>query len=80
MMLQSVPLRIITPVVWLESPDWLTPEQASYLSGHDLETVHWLIEDGGVDARRDGGTWLIEKESLHDYQEALALVLHWWDG
>ena len=72
--------RIVTPVTWAFAPDWLTVEQASCLSGHDEDTVKWLILDGGVDAKRDGGAWLIDKASLHDYQEALALVLHWWDG
>lgn len=48
------------------------------LSGHDEDTVKWLILDGGVDARQDGDTWLIDKMSLHEFQEALALVLHWW--
>ena len=77
MMLQPVPLRIITPIVWLEFPDWLTPAQASYLSGHDADTVLWLIEDGAVETRCDGDAWLIEKASLYEFQEALAEVLHW---
>ena len=72
--------RMATPVTWAFAPDWLTVEQASYPSGHDDDTVKWLILDGGVDAKQDGDTWLIDKESLHEYQEALALVLHWWDG
>lgn len=72
--------RIITPVTWLAAPDWLTVEEASYLSGHDEDTVKWLVLDGGVDAKRDGDTWLVEKLSLHEFLEALALVLHWWDG
>jgi len=66
--------RIVTPVTWAFAPDWLTVEQASYLSGHDEDTVRWLVEDGSIDTRLDG---LIDKESLHEYQEALALVLHW---
>jgi hypothetical protein len=36
-----------------------------------------LILDGGIDAKRDGDSWLIEKLSLYEFQEALALVLHW---
>jgi len=57
----------------------LTVEEACHLSGHDEVTMRWLILDGGVDAKRDGDTWLVKKESLHEYQESLALVLHWWD-
>ena len=70
--------RVATMVDWAFAPDWLTVEQASSLSGHDEDTVKWLILDGGVDVRRDGDTWLIDKASLHEYQEALVLVLHWW--
>jgi hypothetical protein len=70
--------RIATMVDWAFAPDWLTVQQAVELSGHDVDTVRWLIEDGAVDTRRDGDTWLIEKESLYEFQEALAEVLHWW--
>jgi hypothetical protein len=71
-MLQSVSLRVITPVVWLEAPDWLTLEEASYLSGHDLDTVRWLANDGAFDLRDDG---LIDRASLREFQEALLEVL-----
>jgi hypothetical protein len=70
--------HVATMVDWAFAPEWLTVKEASYLSGHDEDAVKWLILDGGVDAKRDGDTWLIDKASLHDYQEALALVLHWW--
>ena len=73
-MLQSVPQRVITPVVWYEFPDWLTVEQACYLSGHSLDDMLFIIEDGGVDLNLDG---LIDKASLYEFQESLALVLHW---
>jgi len=69
---------IVTPVSWAFAPDWLTVGEASHLSGHDKDTIVWLILDGGIDAKRDGGTWLVDKWSLHDFQEALAEVLHWW--
>ena len=32
-MLQFVPPRMLTPVIWLEAPEWLTPEEASELPG-----------------------------------------------
>jgi len=44
-----------------------------------VDTLHWLIHDGGVDAKRQGDTWLIEKASLREFQETLLEVLHWWD-
>jgi hypothetical protein len=68
--------RIITPVTWLAAPDWLTPEEAAYLSGHDVDLIRWLMEDGSVETNEAG---LIDKASLHEYQECLALVLHWND-
>jgi hypothetical protein len=66
--------RIITPVVWLEAPDWLTIEEACFLSGWDRASMMEIIAEGGVDLNDAG---LIEKESLHEFQESLALVLHW---
>jgi hypothetical protein len=33
-----------------------------------------IIDEGGVDLNTDG---LIEKRSLHEFQEMPALVLHW---
>ncbi len=69
--------RVVTPVSWAFAPEWLTIRQAAELSGHDRETLGWLIQDGAVDARRWGKTWLIEKVSLREFQDALALVLHW---
>jgi hypothetical protein len=43
----------------------------------DVPLLRSLIEDGGVDARREGDDWVIEKQSLQEYQEALALVANW---
>lgn len=71
--------RIVTPVMWAFAPDWLTIQEACDLSGHDAATIQWLIENGAVDAEREGDTWLIEKRSLWEFQEALAEVLHWDD-
>jgi hypothetical protein len=64
-----------TPLTWALAPDWLTPGQAGYLTGHNsLDYVQWMIDDDAVDLDEDG---LIEKRSLWDFQEALALVLNW---
>ena len=62
------------PTDWLFYPDWLTLEQASYLSGWDRASVLEIIDEGGVDLNTDG---LIENRSLHEFQEMLAIVLHW---
>ena len=75
MRVQSTHQRLITPVVWwLEMPEWLTAEQASYLTGHSVDYINWAVQDGCLDANDAG---LICKDSLHEFQEALALVLHW---
>ena len=71
--------RVITPVSWIAAPEWLTVREACELSGHDVDTLHWMIQDGALDTRREGDTWLIEKASLREFQEALLEVLHWWD-
>jgi len=67
----------VTPVTWALASDWLTIPDASRLSGFAPDLLCFLIGDGGVDAKQDGATWLIEKQSLLDYQECLALVLNW---
>jgi hypothetical protein len=66
--------QIVTPAAWIYAPDWLTPDQASYLTGHSVDHIKWMIQDGCVDTNDAG---LIEKRSLHEFQESLALVLHW---
>jgi hypothetical protein len=71
--------RIVTPVSWIVAPEWLTVEEASELSGHDPEVLVDLIWDGGVEAKQEGETWFIERDSLHDFQECLWLVQHWND-
>ena len=38
----------------------------------------WMIDDGAVDLK-DEDAILIEKRSLIEFQEALALVAHWND-
>jgi hypothetical protein len=38
-----------------------------------------MVEHRVVDIELEGSTWLIEKKSLWEYQETLALLLHWDD-
>jgi len=66
-----------TLVSWIDAPEWLTVAEAAHLSGFDPDLLHEIIEDGGVDAEALGDRWLIEKESLREYQEALVLVAGW---
>jgi hypothetical protein len=66
---------VATMLDWVLAPDWVTPEEAVRLSGHDEDTIKRLILDGGVDAELGGGTWLVEKRSLYEFQEALSDVL-----
>jgi hypothetical protein len=68
--------RIATPVDWLFAPEWLTVQQACELSGWDLESMQEIIDVDGVDLNHAG---LIHKQSLLEFQETLAEVLHWDD-
>ena len=68
--------RVISPVVWMCAPDWLTVEEACDLSGWNRASMLEIIDEGGVDLDNDG---LIEKRSLSEFLEALALVVHWND-
>ena len=60
----------------MEAPQWLPVQEACRLSGWDGPRMFEIIGDGGVDVNAEG---LIEKESLRDFQQCLALVLHWDD-
>ena len=61
---------------WAFAPEWLTVEQACFLSGWDAVSMAEIIREDGVDLD-DAGR--IEKQSLYEFQEALAKVLHWND-
>jgi hypothetical protein len=61
----------VTVVTWAFAPDWLSVAEAVALSGHDEATVLWLVGDGALETRKDGETWLIEKNSLWEFQHAL---------
>ena len=68
--------RIATPVDWLFAPDWLTFEQACFLSGFDRDVMLEVLDEDGVDLNDEG---LIARDSLREFQECLAMVLHWYD-
>ncbi len=68
--------RIATTVDWLFAPEWLTIEQACFLSGFDALTMAKIVEQDGVDLDNAG---LIEKQSLWEFKDALIDVLCWKD-
>ena len=68
--------RVATVVDWAFAPEWLTQEQACALSGWDKHSMLEIIDEGGVDTNPAG---LIERDILLEFQESLALVLHWND-
>jgi hypothetical protein len=51
-------------------------QQASQLRGHDPKVLVDLTWDGSVEAKREGETWFIERDGLHDFQKCLWLVQH----
>ena len=71
------PPRIATGIDWALAPDWLTIEEARFLTGHDRGYLLSVIEGDGVDLDNEG---LIEKQSLLDWQETVALLAHWNDA
>jgi len=72
--------RTVTLVSWAFAPEWLSIAEASFLSGHGADLLHWLIDEGDIDAKLEGETWLIEKASLREHQETLLKVAQGWWG
>ena len=68
--------RIATGVDWLFAPKWLTMEEACFLSGWSESAMREIIEEAGIDLNDEG---LIERESLYEFNECAALILHWND-
>ncbi|MFZ2358214.1 MAG: hypothetical protein WA040_02605 [Anaerolineae bacterium] len=70
--------RLPSLVDWVFAPEWVTPEEAAFLMGrgYDLAAIHDLVSIGAFDLRDapDGG-YLIERESLREYQDALLIAL-----
>ena len=63
-------------VDWAFAPQWLSIDGACLLLGHDLPMVMRMVDADGVDLDDEGR---IEKESLWQFLEAEALMLHWPD-
>jgi hypothetical protein len=58
------------------APEWLTIEEACFLSGWSESAMKEIIEEAGVNLNDEG---LIERESLYEFNECTALILHWND-
>jgi hypothetical protein len=58
---------------WAFAPQWLTFEQACFLSGWNADQMNEIIRENGVDLD-DAGR--IEKQSLYEFQEALVDTLN----
>ena len=71
-MITSAP-KTASGIDWAFAPDWLTVEEACFLSGHDRGALLEIVADDGVDLDERG---LIEKRSLWEFQVTLAEVLH----
>jgi hypothetical protein len=68
--------RIATMVDWAFAPQWLSFDQACFLSGHTPDEMLDIIDVDGVDLDNEGR---IERESLWQFLEAEVLVAHWYD-
>jgi hypothetical protein len=56
----------------LPAPEWLPLKLAASLCGVEYETVRAWCVAGKVEARRDGGRWSVNRESL----KARVVALH----
>ena len=69
-------VRIATMVDWAFAPQWLSVQEACFLSGYDAPALLEIINVDGVDLDGEGQ---IEKQSLQQYLEADVLITHWQD-
>ena len=63
-------------VDWAFAPQWLSFDEACFLSGHDPDEMLDIIDVHGVDLDNEGQ---IERESLWQFLEAEVLITHWND-
>ncbi len=50
--------------------DWITPQEASELSGYNTEYVRWLIREGKIAAVKKGYAWWVDRKSFLAYFKA----------
>jgi hypothetical protein len=70
------PQRFVNGVTWAFAPDWLTIEEACFLSGYNRGIMLQVIEVDGVDLDNAGR---IEKRSLWEWLEVSVEYAHWDD-
>ena len=70
------PQRFVNGVTWAFAPDWLTLEEACFLSGYDRGTMLQVLDVDGVDLDNAGR---IEKRSLWEWIEVSVEYAHWDD-
>jgi hypothetical protein len=66
--------RIVNGVTWAFAPDWLTIEEACFLSGRNRDYLLQVLDVDGVDLNDEG---LIEKRSLWEWLETSVEIDHW---
>ena len=79
MMLQAIEPRMINLAKWLEAPQFLSPDEAARLAGRSRDDIDRMIDDDAVELVEEGSGYLIEKQSLYDFEESLEIVQHWDD-
>lgn len=50
--------------------DWITTNEAAELSGYHPHYVRWLINEGRIEARKFGRTWMVNRPALDRFVEA----------
>ncbi len=50
---------------------WVTVSEAALLSIYSREHISYLIRKGLVNAQRRGAIWLVDMESLKQYEEKM---------
>ncbi len=53
---------------------WVTVSEAAALSIYSREHVSYLIRKGLVNAQRRGAIWLVDLESLKQYEEKMTTL------
>lgn len=71
--LESRP-NVATGIDWAFAPDWLTIEEACFLTGHDRLTMYCIIGEDRVGLNTEGQ---IEKRGLWECQEVTVELAHW---
>ena len=52
-------------------PDYLTVEETADILGYHIESVRRMARRGKLQADKKAGVWLVHREALEKYQEAI---------